>query len=118
VLRAHPRPQLTPTTVTDVTKLVAEIATVREAGFALVDGELERGLRSVAVAVHDAHGATVAAINVSMGANDHDLDDIRQRLVPSLRATASAIEADVAATTPGASVGTLASRTRSTKELA
>lgn len=117
VLLAHPRPQLTPATVTDVTKLLAEIATVREAGFALVDGELERGLRSVAVAVHDARGATVAAINVSMGANDHDLDDIRRRLVPALRATASAIEADVATTTPGASVVTLASRTSPTKEL-
>ena len=118
LLRAHPRPQLTPATVTDVTQLMAKISTVRDTGFALVDGELERGLRSVAVAVHDARGATVAAINVSMGANDHDLDDIRLRLVPALRATATAIEADVAATTPEASVVTLASRTSPTKELA
>lgn len=118
VLRAHPRPQLTPATVTDVTKLLTEIADVRDTGFALVDGELERGLRSVAVPVHDAHGATVAAINVSMGANNHGIDDIRQRLVPALRATAAAIEVDLSATTPRASRVTLASRTSPTKELA
>ncbi len=98
VLAAHPRPAFTTETTTDEAALRERIAEARETGWSIVDGELERGLRSVAVPIHDARGATVAAINVSMNASDHTLDEIRERVVPALRAAANAIDLDVDAT--------------------
>ena len=45
------------------------LARVREDGYAAVDQELEEGLRSLAVPIHDASGAVVAALNVSVHAS-------------------------------------------------
>ena len=98
VLTAHPRPAFTVETITDVAALRERVAEARASGWSLVDGELERGLRSVAVPVRDARGATVAAINVSMNASDHTLAEIHKRILPALRVAAHAIEVDVAAT--------------------
>lgn len=88
-------PALTPATITDPTALAAELGRVTELGWALVDGELEVGLRSIAVAVHDQGGSPVAAVNVSMSALG-DAQAAVERVVPALRATATAIESDLA----------------------
>jgi IclR family pca regulon transcriptional regulator len=53
----------TDNTVTSVAKLRKAIAQVREVDFALLDQELEVGLRSIAVPVRDSRGTVVAAIN-------------------------------------------------------
>lgn len=52
-------------TLTDAAALADEIARVRERGRALVDGELEPGLRSIAAPVRGRDGRVAAAINVS-----------------------------------------------------
>ncbi len=57
---------LTRNTITSPEELLAELERVRAQGWALVDQELEIGLRSIAVPVRDAHGAVVAAMNVSV----------------------------------------------------
>jgi IclR family pca regulon transcriptional regulator len=87
---------LTPETIHDEATLRAELATVAAQGWAIVDQELEAGLRSVAVPIHDRAGATIAAINVSVNANHTGVCDIRASLLPPLRATAAAIERDLA----------------------
>ena len=46
-----------------------ELDRVREQGWALVDQELEEGLRSIAAPVRDASGRTIAAVNVSAHAS-------------------------------------------------
>src|SRR3954454_1398779 len=61
VLGAGPFAQLPPRTVTRPADLRAEVEGVRERGWALVDQELEEGLRSIAVPIHDAAGSVVAA---------------------------------------------------------
>jgi IclR family pca regulon transcriptional regulator len=96
---------LTPKTIGDVGKFRAAIGRVASQGFALVDQELEIGLRSIAVPVHDAQGAVVAALNVSMHVGRASADAARRELLPQLRATATAIEADLAAAGPTRSVG-------------
>jgi IclR family pca regulon transcriptional regulator len=86
----------TPYTITSVDRLADVLDEVRAKGFALVDQELEIGLRSLAVPIHDPSGKVVAAVNTSMQVA---LDDARERaaeLLPILRATADAIEADLA----------------------
>jgi IclR family pca regulon transcriptional regulator len=88
---------LTPETIHDEATLRAELTTVATQGYAIVDQELEAGLRSVAAPIHDRTGTTIAAINVSANATRTDLDDIRTTLLPPLLATAQAIERDLAA---------------------
>ena len=55
----------TPKTVTDRGKLGEAIDKAGRDGFAIVDEELEIGLRSIAVPIRDRAGKIVAAINVS-----------------------------------------------------
>ncbi|WP_225728239.1 MULTISPECIES: IclR family transcriptional regulator [unclassified Nocardia] len=55
----------TANTVTKVTDLTAELAGVRQQGWAGVREELEIGLNAVAVPVYDSSGSVVAALSVS-----------------------------------------------------
>lgn len=93
--------KLTPRTIASATELRREIGQVRRQGHAIVDEELELGLRSVAVPIHDPAGAVKAAVNVSAQASRTSVADLRRRLLPPLRETADAIEADLAAGGPG-----------------
>jgi IclR family pca regulon transcriptional regulator len=86
---------LSPRTVTSADTLRAELAKVRRQGWALVDQELEEGLRSVAVPIRDRGGAVVAAANLSAHASRMTIDTARRKLVPPLLATAERIEADL-----------------------
>ena len=61
---------LTPRTVTTRKDLVAELEKVRIQGWCLLDQELELGLMSVAAPVRNAAGKTVAAVNVSLQAQN------------------------------------------------
>ena len=88
--------RLAPRTFTSPEALRAELERVSAQGWAIVDQELEAGLRSVAAPVRDKAGTTVAAINVSVHASRTTLDGIRRKLVPPLRAAAAAIERDLA----------------------
>jgi IclR family transcriptional regulator, pca regulon regulatory protein len=89
---------LTPKTTTDPNKLRAVLSRVASQGYALVDQELEIGLRSMAVPVR-VGGRVVAALNVSMHAARRTADAARRDLLPPLRAAADAVEADLESTT-------------------
>ncbi|WP_189296391.1 IclR family transcriptional regulator domain-containing protein [Streptomyces albospinus] len=86
---------LTRRTVTDPARLLAVLDGVRADGYALVDEELEDGLRSLAVPVRDRTGRAVAAVNVSTHAGRCTPDETREAVLPALRASAAAIEADL-----------------------
>lgn len=94
--------RLTPNTLAG-RALRAEIDRVREQGWAMVDQELELGLRSIAAPIRDARGHTIAAVNVSASATQGTPDDVRERLLPALLEAAAQIEHDVHAGTPDAS---------------
>ncbi|MGC5037452.1 IclR family transcriptional regulator domain-containing protein [Streptomyces sp. DT190] len=70
-------------------------STVHTQGYALVDEELEEGLRSLAVPVRDRAGRVVAALNAAMHASRHSLRECVTDLLPELTATATRIEADL-----------------------
>lgn len=82
-------------TVTDPEQLLALAAQVRSDGYALVDEELEEGLRSLAVPVHDRTGQVVAAVNVSTHAGRCSPQEARETILPALRDAAADIEADL-----------------------
>jgi IclR family pca regulon transcriptional regulator len=87
--------KLTARTITSIDVLREAIRQVRRQGYAIVDEELEIGLRSIAVPIRDAAGAVVAAVNLSAQASRTPVADMRRRLLPSLRETAAAIERDL-----------------------
>ena len=86
---------LTPRTVTDHAALRRVIDQVRKQGHAVVDQELEQGLRSAAVPIHDASGAVVAALNVSVHASRATMPELRARFLPPAREAAAAIDAEL-----------------------
>jgi IclR family pca regulon transcriptional regulator len=83
----------TPSTIIDVQALYERIRTDREQGFSLVDEELERGLRAVAVPVLDRTGQTVGALNLSTHSTRTTRSEMRERFLPALREAAEEIAA-------------------------
>jgi IclR family transcriptional regulator, pca regulon regulatory protein len=86
---------LTPSTVTDAKKLATVLRKVARQGYALVDQELEVGLRSIAVPVRGGDGSVVAAMNTSIHVSHGDADAVRRNLLPPLMDAAAAVEADL-----------------------
>ncbi|UBU14475.1 IclR family transcriptional regulator domain-containing protein [Nonomuraea gerenzanensis] len=97
--RAGLRP-LTDRTIVLPADLRAELDEVRARGWAMVDQELEEGLRSIAAPIRDRTGRTVAAVNVSTHATRTSLRQAERDLLPPLLATAGRIEADLASLSP------------------
>jgi IclR family pca regulon transcriptional regulator len=82
-------------TVTDPDRLRAIVGETRRQGYAIVDQELEEGLRALAVPLHSSGGAVTAAINLSTHASRVSMAVMRADLLPALLATARNIEADL-----------------------
>jgi IclR family pca regulon transcriptional regulator len=90
------RVDLAPTTENAITNpevLKALLGSVRESGFALVDQELEVGLRSLAVPIRNLAGKVVAAMNVSAQAGRISCEEMEERYLPVLTAAARDISA-------------------------
>ncbi|MPY51044.1 IclR family transcriptional regulator domain-containing protein [Streptomyces acidicola] len=86
---------LTARTLVSPEPLRAELRRVRRQGYAIVDQELEEGLRSVAVPVRDRDGEVVAAVNIPVAAGRNSVESVRRDLLPHLLATVARIEADL-----------------------
>lgn len=83
------RADLSPRTVhsvTDPEEIMARLTQVRAEGYAVIDQEVEVGLRSFAVPVLNAHGAVVAALNTGLAVSGADL--VRDYLPELLRVQA------------------------------
>jgi IclR family transcriptional regulator, pca regulon regulatory protein len=91
---------LTPMTLTSRGTLRAELDRVRQRRWALVDQELELGLRSAAAPVRDAGGNVIAAANVGALAGRITVATLRKKLIPPLLASAASIERDLAIARP------------------
>lgn len=85
----------TPHTIVDRARFAAELERVRRQGYALVDQELEVGLRSLAVPVLDTGGAALAAINVGVHVGRFDRQRLLREVLPMLRDGARDIAAAV-----------------------
>lgn len=83
--------QLTPRTVTAPELLRASVDQARTDGYALVDQELELGLRSLAAPIHNSRGRIIAALNVSAHASRSTPDSLRQEVLPHLLQAATQI---------------------------
>jgi IclR family pca regulon transcriptional regulator len=79
-------------TITDRARLRQAIDTVRANGWALMDQELELGLRSVAAPLR-AGGRTIASLNIAVAAPRVALDELRGSILPQLLGAAERISA-------------------------
>ncbi|MFE9624462.1 IclR family transcriptional regulator C-terminal domain-containing protein [Streptomyces sp. NPDC006527] len=77
------------------TKAEGTITARSEAGYALMDEELEEGLRTIAVPIRDRNGRTVAALTAATHAARRTLEECVRDILPALTTTASHIETDL-----------------------
>jgi len=90
------RTALTKRTLVSTEDLTAAVETVAAQGWAMVDEELQDGLRSLAVGVRDRAGTVVAAVNMALHVGRDTPEETVDRLLPPLREAAARIEADLA----------------------
>lgn len=81
-------PAITPQTMTDSDALLSELATTRERGYAIDDGEQELGVRCFAVTVPGAPTPTALSISGPSSRVGHDF---AETAVPVLHRTAAAL---------------------------
>lgn len=82
-------------TVTDVSELRSQIIKARQQGYAISDQELDSGLRSIAVPVHDAKQHLMGAINISTNAARVDLDTLINVYLPVLQNKVAQIKSQI-----------------------
>jgi IclR family transcriptional regulator, pca regulon regulatory protein len=96
VLDRAPLEARTERSITSRAELEAAIATVRQQGWALVDQELEEGLRSIAAPLRDRTGRMVAALNIGTQAGVVSLKELKGELLPQLLKCANDISEQLA----------------------
>jgi IclR family pca regulon transcriptional regulator len=84
LLASVPRDRLTASTVTDLRGLLQGLAEVRRRGYSVCDEEIEPGVRSIAVPIQDAAGATVAALTISSRAERMTVSEMVQEYLQVL----------------------------------
>jgi IclR family pca regulon transcriptional regulator len=85
--------RLTPNTVTSKVELRSLIEEARVKDWAIVDQELEIGLRSISVPIRDRSGKVMAALNVACPSSRITPEDMRSRILLELQAASQAITA-------------------------
>jgi IclR family pca regulon transcriptional regulator len=86
------RPALTEHTVTDEAQLRAILARVRKTGYALIDQEVEVGLRAIAVPIHSKSGSVVAGIGVGTHTGRVSRKEMFSTILPPLKECAEEVE--------------------------
>lgn len=86
------RPRFTKYTQTDPQQLRETLERVKRDGYALVDQELEYGLRSMAVPVRAKDGRAVMSVNTSMNPSEERPENAIARALPHLQQCAESIE--------------------------
>lgn len=90
-LERVPLERHTDTSLTDREALRGEIEKVRRQGYAIVDQELDLGLRSVAVPVFSGIGELLGALNISTNAARVDMETLLTTYLPRLQAVADKV---------------------------
>lgn len=76
---------LTQKTEVQPRRIYALCEKIAEEGYAIIDEELEPGLRSIAVPVRSISGSIIGAVNVGTQASRFSVAEMRTRFLPSLR---------------------------------
>lgn len=90
MLEALPQP-LTRCSTTDPAELRAIIERVRQDGYAVVNQEIDLGLRSIAVPIYNVRGKAVAAMNFSLQVERYSMEEMVETFLPRLREVQNAL---------------------------
>jgi IclR family transcriptional regulator, pca regulon regulatory protein len=90
-LKAFPTAKWTPKTITNQRAIFELVQAAKKNGFAIVDQEIEIGLRSIAVPLNTASGQTVAALNVGVAAVQDSADELKALFLNRLIAVQTAL---------------------------
>ncbi|MEO6349147.1 MAG: IclR family transcriptional regulator [Candidatus Limnocylindrales bacterium] len=96
VIERHGLPSFTPATIIERHILVAELASIRERGYAVDDEEIEPGLRCIAAPIRGHSGDVVAAISIagpSSRVRREEVDRYADRVVAAARQASAALGA-------------------------
>ncbi|MAM10686.1 MAG: IclR family transcriptional regulator [Rhizobiaceae bacterium] len=74
----------TPASLSSPDEIMERIAAARHDGFALIDQEVETGLRSIAVPIIDGRGQTLAALNTGMAVTAEPAETLVETYLPQL----------------------------------
>lgn len=85
----------TPKTITDVEAIMESLKVARRRGYALVDQELELGLRAIAAPVLAAGGNVVGSIDVSVPSVRMSATDLQRQAAPPLLKAAAALSREL-----------------------
>jgi IclR family pca regulon transcriptional regulator len=91
-VKLHP---YTPHTIVNKAKLRSELNKVRSQGYAIVDQELEIGLRSIAVPVRRHDKVVIAAVNAGVHVARADSQTLCREFLPALQRAALDITASL-----------------------
>lgn len=84
LLRTSDLRPLTNSTTTDVASLLANLESVRERGYSLIDQELESGLCALAIPIEDSTGKTIASLILSAHPSSVTAAQMVDRYLPAL----------------------------------
>lgn len=91
-VRAMNKDAFTERTLVDNDAIVRSVDVCRARGYASNDGEIELGVRSMAVPLRERDGQTVAAISISVRAERMTLMEFEESCLPFLRKTRDQLE--------------------------
>ena len=94
--KAELRP-LTRHTITEPRQLLDRLARVRQQGYAIVDQELEQGVRSAAAPVKDSNGRVIAALALSTSTAEVSAERLHEHHLPVLLDAAGEISRELGA---------------------
>jgi IclR family pca regulon transcriptional regulator len=95
-LKSAPFPKMTEKTLNTKTELAKELALIKQQGWALLDQELEDGVRSIAAPIRDKHGRTIAAINIGTQTGRTKMSQLKDDYLPRLVQAANHITSAMA----------------------
>lgn len=81
----------TPSTITDLQALFERVRADHAQGFAIVDEELERGLRTIAVPIVNRQGEALGALNLSTHSTRTTRNEMREIFLPQLKSLADQV---------------------------
>ena len=92
ILRASDLSPRTPFSLTEPNEIMDAIHSARETGYAVIDQEVETGLRSLAVPLSNSRGHVVAALNIGMAISQDPPETMVDLYLPSLRKVQSGLQ--------------------------
>ncbi|MFX1737320.1 IclR family transcriptional regulator C-terminal domain-containing protein [Paraburkholderia sp. A1RI_3L] len=90
-LNSTPLHPFTPHTITDPAKLLTSIRRARAKGYAIIEQQLQVGVRGIAIPLKNRHGQVVAALSTNMPMGDETADASLKRVLPHMQETALAM---------------------------